>query len=135
MFHKSSWSLMALLNISWIFSKQWADAQSHPPILFIPWLKYPPISIKISCLLGPAPAPASLCLARPATADQLAQDPLDSKDQPVTKGAAKPRLLLAITKERILIINQMPVWFLILFGRQIGAAADHVYSIKLLIKI
>jgi hypothetical protein len=60
-------------------------------------------------LLEPAPAAASLCLAGPATADQLAQDPLDSKDQPVTKGAAKPRLLLAITKERILIINQMPV--------------------------
>jgi hypothetical protein len=50
-----------------------------------------------------------MCLAGPTTADQLAQDPLDSKNQPVTKGAAKPRLLLAITKERVLIINQFPV--------------------------
>jgi hypothetical protein len=50
-----------------------------------------------------------LCLAEPTTADQLAQDPLHSKDQPVTKRGGKPRLLLAITKERILIINQMPL--------------------------
>ncbi len=44
-FHRSSWSLIALLNISWIFSAQWADVQSPPPILFIPRLRYPPKSM------------------------------------------------------------------------------------------